>query len=52
MSLRVDGDRLLADLASLSQIGRAAGGGIYRTAFSAADDAARVWYLDRPVRPG
>jgi hypothetical protein len=36
-SLRVDGQRLRADLESLAEIGRAPSGGINRTAFSDAD---------------
>ncbi|MGI8721207.1 MAG: Zn-dependent hydrolase [Geodermatophilaceae bacterium] len=44
--LRVNGPRLQADLERLAQIGRAPGGGINRTAYSAADAEARQWYQD------
>jgi N-carbamoyl-L-amino-acid hydrolase len=47
MELRVDGARLRADLASLSEIGRRPSGGISRTGFSAEDARARQWYKDR-----
>jgi hypothetical protein len=40
-SLRVDGQRLRADLDSLAEIGRAPSGGINRTAFSDADAESR-----------
>lgn len=52
MSLRVNGDRLLRDLAELAEIGRAPEGGISRTAFSPADAQARAWYLGRCEEAG
>ncbi len=51
-SLRVNGARLRADLASLAEIGRVSSGGITRTAFSAADAQARQWYRDRCAAAG
>jgi beta-ureidopropionase / N-carbamoyl-L-amino-acid hydrolase len=52
VSLTVNMSRLRADLVSLGSIGRVAGGGITRTAFSAADLAAREWYQARCGRAG
>ena len=40
--LRVDGERLLGDIAGLARYGRDDRGGVSRTGFSAADNAARV----------
>jgi N-carbamoyl-L-amino-acid hydrolase len=45
--LRVDGDRLIADLQRLGEFGRNDGGGIDRASFSAADIAARRWLTER-----
>jgi N-carbamoyl-L-amino-acid hydrolase len=50
--LRVDAERLRADLASLGDIGRQPCGGINRTAFSAADAESRQWYADRAAAAG
>lgn len=47
MRLKVDGDRLLGDLASLAQVGETAEGGVSRPAFSAADVAGRQWFRQR-----
>lgn len=47
MTLEVNAARLRDDLQTLSQIGRAPGGGITRTSFSAADQEAREWYAER-----
>jgi beta-ureidopropionase / N-carbamoyl-L-amino-acid hydrolase len=44
---QVDRARLRADLEELAQIGRTPAGGISRTAYSAADAAARGWYAAR-----
>jgi N-carbamoyl-L-amino-acid hydrolase len=52
MGLRVDGARLLRDLAELAEIGRVDAGGISRTAFSVADAHAREWYRDRCAEAG
>jgi N-carbamoyl-L-amino-acid hydrolase len=52
VDLRVNARRLQDDLDSLAQIGRLPGGGISRTAYSAADAQARQWYLDRCDRGG
>jgi len=52
MDLRVDGERLLRDLADLAEIGRDPAGGISRTAFSPADARAREWYRDRCAEAG
>jgi N-carbamoyl-L-amino-acid hydrolase len=52
VSLRVNGGRLAADLAELGTFGRAPGGGINRTSFSAADLQARQWYLARCAAAG
>jgi hydantoinase/carbamoylase family amidase len=49
---RVNARRLHDDLTSLAQIGRRPGGGISRTAYSAADATARQWYADRCSRAG
>ena len=45
--LRVDFDRLQADVETLAGIGRAADHGIYRMAFSPGDMAARQWLRER-----
>jgi N-carbamoyl-L-amino-acid hydrolase len=52
MTLRVDGDRLLRDLAELSEIGRDPAGGLSRTAFSPADAQAREWYATKCAAAG
>jgi N-carbamoyl-L-amino-acid hydrolase len=52
VTLRVDGDRLLRDLAELAEIGRDPGGGLSRTAFSPADAAAREWYAAKCAEAG
>jgi len=49
---RVDGDRLLRDLAELAKIGRDPAGGLSRTAFSPADARAREWYASRCAEAG
>jgi N-carbamoyl-L-amino-acid hydrolase len=43
----LDGDRMLADLAALTEFGRNAGGGIGRVAYGQADQAARAWVIER-----
>jgi N-carbamoyl-L-amino-acid hydrolase len=43
----IDGDRLLADLRTLSTIGGQADGGVDRLAWSEADLAARRWFAER-----
>jgi len=50
--LRVNGDRLRADLEDLSRIGRAEDHGVYRMAFSDGDMAGRAWYLRRAAEAG
>lgn len=52
MTLRVNGERLRADLAALAEIGALDTGGISRTAFSPADSLARQWYHDRCAEAG
>jgi N-carbamoyl-L-amino-acid hydrolase len=52
MTLQVDGERLRRDMADLAGIGALDTGGISRTAYSAADDAARRWYADRCAEAG
>lgn len=46
--LRINAQRLRADIEALAQIGRQADHGIYRMAFSEGDLAARAW-LQRPI---
>jgi acetylornithine deacetylase/succinyl-diaminopimelate desuccinylase-like protein len=50
--MRVDGDRLLRDLAELAEIGRDPAGGLGRTAFSPADAQAREWYAAKCAEAG
>lgn len=50
--IKVNRDRLLADLRALSRIGAQEGGGICRTAFSPGDVLARRWYRDQCVQAG
>ena len=52
MTLRVEGDRLLRDLAELAGIGVDPAGGLSRTAFSAADARAREWYAAKCAEAG
>jgi N-carbamoyl-L-amino-acid hydrolase len=52
VSLRVDGERLLRDMAELAAIGRDAAGGLSRTSFSPADAQARDWYAARCEQAG
>jgi N-carbamoyl-L-amino-acid hydrolase len=52
VSLRVDGDRLVRDLAELAEIGRDRTGGISRTSFSPADARAREWYREKCAEAG
>ncbi len=52
MTLRVDGDRLLRDLAELAEIGGDPAGGLSRTAFSPADARAREWYASKCEEAG
>ncbi|HOI45390.1 MAG TPA: M20/M25/M40 family metallo-hydrolase, partial [Candidatus Aminicenantes bacterium] len=47
MSIRVNVDRLKADIEALSRIGRDPRGGISRPSFSQADLEARAWLKDR-----
>jgi N-carbamoyl-L-amino-acid hydrolase len=51
-ALRVNADRLRADLAELATIGAHPDGGINRTAFSFADSLARQWYHDHCAAAG
>lgn len=50
--LRVDGDRLLADLESLGGIGATAAGGVTRRAFSDEDLEGRRWFRRRVEEDG
>jgi len=50
--LRVDADRLRADLDALAAIGATADGGLERTTFSTAHLAARAWFLERAAAAG
>jgi len=50
--VNVDGERLTADLRALSAFGRASGGGISRTSYSAADLEARQWFAGRCAEAG
>jgi beta-ureidopropionase / N-carbamoyl-L-amino-acid hydrolase len=50
--ISVNEDRLIADLEALGRIGRGPAGGLGRTSFSDADDAARAWYLGRCADAG
>lgn len=45
--LRIDGDRLLADLEDLGRIGATAQGGVTRRAFSETDLKGRRWFRER-----
>jgi hydantoinase/carbamoylase family amidase len=51
-AVNVDSDRLTADLRALSAFGRAPGGGISRTSYSAADLEARRWFEGRCAEAG
>ena len=46
-ALRIDADRLLADLAALARIGGRPDGGVDRVAGTPADDEARRWLATR-----
>lgn len=50
--MKIDIDRLRRDLETLRTIGRTETGGVSRTSFSAADSAARRWYLQRCTEAG
>jgi beta-ureidopropionase / N-carbamoyl-L-amino-acid hydrolase len=52
VSLRVDGERLLRDMAELAEIGRDPAGGLSRTSFSPADAQARAWYAAKCEEAG
>lgn len=52
MSVRVDGERLLRELAELAEFGRDPAGGLTRTSFSAADGQARAWYAAKCEEAG
>lgn len=47
--MRINGDRLLADLAELARIGATPDGGVHRPAFSEADLDARLWFQAKAV---
>lgn len=51
-TLRINPDRLLADLTDLARIGATAEGGVHRPALSDADLAARAWLRDRAEAAG
>ncbi len=50
--LAINGERLLADLADLSRIGRTKEGGVSRPALSAADVEGRAWFYHRVAEAG
>ncbi len=50
--LRVNGERLRADLEELSGIGRGEDHGVYRMAFSDGDMAGRTWFQERVTAAG
>ena len=50
--MRVDGKRLLRDMAELAEIGRDPAGGLSRTSFSPADAQARAWYAAKCEEAG
>src|SRR6056297_2472497 len=50
--LRVNGERLRADLEELSGIGRGEDHGVYRMAFSDGDMAGRTWFRERVTAAG
>ena len=50
--LRINGDRLLNDLAALAEIGRTPDGGVSRPALSAQDLEARRWFRARAEEAG
>lgn len=52
MVLRVNGERLRADLERLATFGREPDGAVSRPAFSPADAAARRWFVDRAHEAG
>jgi N-carbamoyl-L-amino-acid hydrolase len=52
VTLRIDADRLRADIEELGGLGRVAAGGISRTSFGEADLRAREWYLRRCAEAG
>lgn len=51
-TLRINADRLLADLTDLARIGATPEGGVHRPALSDADLAARAWLRDRAEAAG
>ncbi len=44
---RIDQKRLAQDIASLSEVGRGDGGGLYRMAFTEEDGLGRAWFVSR-----
>ncbi len=52
MNLNINGDRLLANLETLAEIGKLPGGGVCRLAFSFEDRAARQWVRSRMTQAG
>lgn len=50
--LRINGERLLADLRNLARIGGTPDGGVNRPALSDADLAAREWFAERAAAAG
>ncbi len=52
VTLRINAERLRADIEALASIGRSPAGGISRTSFGPADALAREWYLARCAEAG
>ncbi len=50
--MRINIDRLMADIESLGQVGRTTDGGVTRVAMSEADVAGRAWFLERVQAAG
>src|SRR5687767_8111932 len=50
--LRINGERLLADLDALAKIGGTGDGGVHRPALSEADLEARRWFRQRAEQDG
>ncbi len=50
--LRVDADRLQADFAALASMGSTTAGGVTRTTFGDAHQAARAWFLEQATAAG
>jgi hypothetical protein len=51
-TLNINRERLQTDIETLATIGREAGHGIYRMAFTEADMQSREWYKQRALEEG